>query len=179
LPSELNNALLSLSAIIKGSMHPGYIVTANSVTLGVTRRNQAGYKQIKLQPKAGVSGDWSTEPGCFGFPKISGYGAICGHMLVDTGIKYMILGLPVARRPAPIANGTIPNGTRIAIHAPKNTGSALSSDFTVGDGAPATPAAVRWANDKQAFFNTGRNLIAKFRYLFDAGSGKVGFKRSI
>jgi hypothetical protein len=38
------------------------------------------------------------------------------------------------------------------------------------------PTSIRWAAGTAPFDNTGRDPIASYDYLFDDGSGKVGFK---
>ncbi len=107
------NAFLALTDIVKGSMHPGYIVTPASVTLGITRAGKTGYGLIPLQPGGTGPGDWDTEPGCFGFPEISGYTSLCGTMLIDTGINSAILGLPPSQRPPGIQD-VLPAGARFS-----------------------------------------------------------------
>jgi hypothetical protein len=174
-PPELTNAFLALTGIIQGSMHPGYIVTANGVTLGITAADQAGYSEIPLTPGGTGPGDWNTEPGCFAFPAIAGYGPQCGTVLVDTGIASAILGLSQSQRPRSIA-GSIPNGVQIQIALPNTANPAFSYAFTTGDGGAMTPTSIRWANGSAPFVNTGRRPISQYNYLFDDGSGAVGFK---
>ncbi|MBA3716881.1 MAG: hypothetical protein H0W87_01465 [Actinobacteria bacterium] len=174
-PPELTNGFLALTGIVQGSMHPGYIVRAASVTLGLTSAGQAGYSRIPLQPGGTGPGDWNTESGCFGFPQISGYASLCGTMLVDTGINSAILGLARSQRPPSIPD-TIPDGVSINFAAPSTVNPVASYTFTTGSGEPPAPTSVRWAAGSAPFVNTGRNLIARFNYLFDDGSGRVGFK---
>jgi hypothetical protein len=177
LPPELTNAFLALAPIAQGSMHPGYIIRRRSVTLGITTGNQAGFNQLPLTPGGTGPGDWNTEPGCFAFPRLPGYPRQCGTVLVDTGIASAILGLPRARRPASLSS-SIPDGTAIRVEVgPRSGPSALSFGFTTGASAqPLTPKSIRWAAGSQPFVNTGRHPIALYDYLFDAASGRVGFK---
>ncbi len=96
-------------------------------------------------------------------------------MLVDTGINSAILGLARSQRPPSIPD-TIPDGVSINFAAPSTVNPVASYTFTTGSGEPPAPTSVRWAAGSAPFVNTGRNLIARFNYLFDDGSGRVGFK---
>jgi hypothetical protein len=170
---ELTNAFLALQGVIQGSMHPGYVVRSTGVTLGITAADQAGFDEAALTPGGTGPGDWNTKSGCFSFPGISGYGARCGTVLVDTGIASAILALPRSQRPRSIAS-SIPAGERVLVTVGSNP--ILSYGFAVGDGGPTTPTSIRWAGGTTPFVNTGRRLISRNDYLFDAGSGKLGFK---
>jgi hypothetical protein len=176
LPPELNNAFLALKPIIQGSMHPGYIVKKGGVVLGITPHNSGAYHWIHLARSASVPGDWTTEAGCFAFPALAS-SAFCGTMLVDTGISSMILALPKSQRPASLAAANpIPSGTTIRVTASTASGGAVRYQFSNGDLGPMSPVGgIRWALGT-AFINTGRYLIAGYDYLYDAGSGRVGFK---
>jgi hypothetical protein len=175
MPPELDNPFLALTNVIQGSMHPGYVITSDSATLGITAADDAGFSQIRLTPGGTGSGDWNTEPGCFTFPTIAGYPPRCGTVLVDTGIPSAILGLPRSQRPPSIAN-TIPDGAQIGVALPTTSSPVFSYSFAVGDGGPMTPTSIRWAAEKTPFMNTGRRPISGYDYLFDDGSGYVGFK---
>lgn len=179
MPPELTNAFLALTNVIEGSMHPGYIIRSNRVTLGITAGDQAGFSTVALKAGGSGPGDWNTEPGCFSFPKIPGYGPQCGTLLVDTGIASAILGLPKSQRPSSISS-SIPNGERIQIDVASSSAATpiLSYGFTAGVPGPMSPTSIRWAAGMAPFVNTGRRPISRYKYLFDAGSGKVGFKRT-
>jgi hypothetical protein len=97
-------------------------------------------------------------------------------VLVDTGLASAILGLPKPERPKSISS-SIPAHERIdiTIGGPQRS-PILAYGFAVGDRGPTTPTSIRWAGGHAPFVNTGRRLISAYDYLFDAGSGKVGFK---
>jgi hypothetical protein len=177
MPPELTNAFLAITGVSAGAMHPGYIIRRRSVTLGITVRDQAGFNELPLIGGGTGPGDWNTAPGCFSFPRLSTYPRQCGTVLVDTGIASAILGLPKPKRPASMRT-SIPNGTPIRVDVGLRSGpSALSFGFTTGATAqPLTPTSIRWAGGAAPFVNTGRHPIALYDYLFDAGSGKVGFR---
>jgi hypothetical protein len=177
-PPELTNPFLALTSVIQGSMHPGYVISSKGVTLGITSAGTAGFKAVRLAAGGSGPGDWNTEPGCFSFPSISGYAPQCGTVLVDTGIDSAILGLPTAQRPSSIAS-SIPDGEHIQIQLPtaSTANAILSYSFATGDtGNPMAPTSIRWAAGTAPFVNTGRDPISRYDYLFDAGSGKVGFR---
>ena len=102
----------------------------------------------------------------------------CGTVLVDTGIATMIVGLDTAQRP-PTMQHIIPNGTRIRIGIPTFTDSALAYSVTTGAGddtlAPQGKPAARWSRTGP-FVNTGRHVLARYDYLFDADAGHIGFR---
>ena len=177
MPPELTNTFLALTGVAEGSMHPGYIIRKRSVTLGITPGNQVGFDQLPLTVGGTGPGDWNTAPGCFSFPRLSGYSPRCGTVLMDTGIASAILGLPKSQRPASLRS-SIPSGTSIRISVGLGSGpSILSYGFTTGaTNQPQAPTSIRWAGDPKPFVNTGRHPIALYDYLFDDGSGKVGFK---
>ena len=174
-PPELANAFLALKDIVQGSMHPGYIVSATGVTLGITAANGAGFDEAALTAGGTGPGDWGGVAGCFGFPGLVTYQQQCGSVLVDTGIASAILALPLAQRPASMQT-KIPDGTKVAIDVGPSGAPAFTYDFTTGAGSPVTPTSIRWASGSPAFINTGRALIAQHDYLFDAGSGRLGFR---
>jgi hypothetical protein len=177
MPPELTNAFLALTNSIEGSMHTGYIIRPNGVTLGITDADAAGFNTVALTAGGTGPGDWNTEPGCFSFPSISGYNAQCGTVLVDTGIASAILGLPKSLRPSSILT-SIPTGEQLQIDvvASSTVTPILSYNFTTGTASPMAPTSIRWAAGTAPFVNTGRRPISSDDYLFDAGSGKVGFK---
>jgi hypothetical protein len=168
------NPFLQIAAMVRGSMHPGYIVSTSSVTLGLTAENTRGFRFIPLIRNGS---DWLGATGCFGFPGRPGYERMCGTILVDTGIPSMIVSLAAALRP-PDLKTDIPSGTAIAIAAPAFDNAEVSYRFSVGDRGAPTPSAIRWskATGDNAFVNTGRNLIRAYDYLYDAKCGRIGFR---
>ncbi len=169
-----SNPFLQIDAMVRGSMHPGYVVTANSLTLGLTAENARGFRFIPLIRNGA---DWRGAAGCFGFPGRAGYERMCGTILVDTGIPSMIVSRVAALRP-PDLRTDIPTGTAIAIAAPSFDNAVMTYRFSVGDRGALTPSAIRWskAAGDSAFVNTGRNMIRAYDYLYDAKCGRIGFR---
>lgn len=169
-----SNPFLQIDGMVSGSMHPGYIVLQNSVSLGLTTENTRGFRFIPLIRNGA---DWRGAAGCFGFPGRPGHERMCGTILVDTGIPSMIVSRAAALRP-PDLKTDIPSGTAIAIAAPAFDNAVVTYRFSVGDRGALTPSAIRWskATGDNAFVNTGRNLIRAYDYLYDAKCGRIGFR---
>ena len=55
---------------------------------------------------------------------------------------------------------------------------ALRYGYTTGGKGALTPTSIRWAAGSPPFINTGRKVISRYDYLFDAGSGLLGFQRA-
>jgi len=168
------NAFLQIESMARGSMHAGYIISNNAVTLGLTTENTRGFQFIPLVRNGS---DWRGAPGCFGFPDRPGYKRICGTVLVDTGIPSMIVSRAAALRP-PGMKTDIPSGTAMSIAAPAFDDAVIGYTFSAGDRGALTPSAIRWskAAGNSAFVNTGRNVIRAYDYLYDAKCGRVGFR---
>jgi len=168
------NAFLQIDSMVRGSMHAGYIVSNNAVTLGLTTGNTRGFQFIPLTRNGS---DWRGAPACFGFRDRPGYKRICGTVLVDTGIPSMIVSRAAALRP-PGMTSAIPSGTAMTIAAPAFDNAVMRYSFSVGDRGALTPSAIRWskATGNGAFVNTGRNVIRAYDYLYDAKCGRVGFR---
>jgi hypothetical protein len=168
------NAFLQIDSMARGSMHAGYIISNNAVTLGLTAENTRGFQFIPLV-RNGI--DWRGAPGCFAFPGRPGFERICGTILVDTGIPSMIVSRAAALRP-PGMKTNIPSGTAMSIAAPAFANAVMRYTFSVGDRGALTPSAIRWskATGNSAFVNTGRNVIRAYDYLYDAKCGRVGFR---
>lgn len=169
-----SNAFLQMAPMLRGDMHPGYIIARDGITVGLTAENTRGFAFIQLSRGPH---DWLGAPGCFGFPDRPGYRNICGTILVDTGIASMIVSRARGLRPADIRSA-IPAGTAIEIAAPALGRPVMQYRFSVNDRTPLSPTAIRWSNaaGNGAFVNTGRNLIRGYDYLYDAKCGRVGFR---
>jgi hypothetical protein len=170
LKSPLQNVLLQLSAIVRGTMHPGYILANDSLTVGIDRTNAAGYAFTSLAPFPGRTGDWQTPPGCIGF---NGGKFQCGTMLLDVGIDTMFVSAPT---PGPV--------NEISIAAPDTTNPSLAYSFAYPVEPGATPPApnprasvpiVFQKPGAAPSFNTGRGPLAIRSYLFDSACGRTGF----
>ncbi len=161
-----SNLFLSIADMSAHRMHPGYIIAADSITLGLTQANTKGFRYTSL---VRANGDWKTAPGCFGFVGRPGFENICGTILVDTGLPSMILSRARPLRP-PGMQDSIPRGTRLTFGIPDLTNGAMNYSADAG--------AIRWSNatGSDAFANTGRAPLRRYDYLYDSGCGRVGFR---
>ncbi|WP_429428326.1 hypothetical protein [Nocardia sp. GAS34] len=180
-PAAEVDPFLELQAMQDGTARRGYIITRNSVTLGLTAADPTSFDQVTLARPTGSAGlpsDWGAAPGCFALPDY-GNDERCGTILVDTGIATMIVGPGPAGRP-PALRTAIPNGTRIRIGLPAFSDPALTYTMTTGATndslAPQGDPAARWSRSGP-FVNTGRHLLAGYDYLFDADTGHIGFRK--
>jgi len=180
------NPFLQLVDIRAGRMVPGYIISEDRITLGITAQNTTGFRYVALRRNPKRPDDWAAAPGCYGFPAIPGFGYACGTILVDTGIRGMILRMPQHRRPVALSSSesksALPLGTVISVAVPSPETALLSYQFTYEPSAdpdpPIAPTSVRWSSlGETIFINTGRDVLAEYDYLYDAGSGRVGFRR--
>jgi hypothetical protein len=180
-PSE--NAFLRLTDTQGGTdINPGYILSTQGVTLGITPGDSAGFNPVTLTPNATVAGDWNPEPGCYQFTSLPGSPQFCGNLLLDVGIGEMFMDLPFDQRPAGSydSNNKVPDGLEMNILAGSPTQPAMSYDFSVVQ--PPTqpvgpaPTFAQWINDANVFVNTGRRPLLSFDYLFAGQCGEVGFK---
>ncbi|MCQ4083531.1 hypothetical protein NGB36_23770 [Streptomyces sp. RB6PN25] len=179
-PTAADNPFLQLTAMHDGIARPGYIITRNNVTLGLTPNERASFHTTRLAkalPPNGTGARIWSMPGCFAIPDYGDH-AHCGSILFDTGISRMIVGLPAAERPTALATA-IRNRTRIRIDIPSLTHPAFGYITSVGDPsepiAPQGEPAASWAADT-AFVNTGRELLAEYDYAYDAPSHRAGFR---
>jgi hypothetical protein len=163
----LESTFMQLADVVEGSMHPGFILTPNELTIGINATNAAPFPMVTLSPFPGRTGDWSGPPACVTFN--SSGSPECGSMLLDIGINSMFLS---AQHPSGVSN--------ISIVSPNEQSPLLSYRFNPANPSPTPPAPtkVAWvaANGSSVFVNTGRDALAAANYLYDAGCGKVGFE---
>lgn len=155
----------------EGPRRKGYILTPEGVHIGLTRANTRGdFRFIKLERQPDRP-DWAGTPACI---TLNGQQPpACGSMLLDTGVGVSYMTVPASQAGGG-SSGPLQDGTQVAISA---GGEPLYS-FTVGDGAPTTPAMVHlWVSDSRTpFVNTSFHLLNGFDMLYDAEGGWVGFR---
>ena len=153
----------------------GYIVGSQAIEAGLTSLNTAGFAFVPLNWNP-TAKDWRQPLGSLGLP---GGFAVDLPVLMDTGLNEMLLWLGVNERPPALANLTrFPNNVAVSIVVPPAGGvtePALQYTFITGDtNQPMAPAQVEWRNGHG--INTGRNVLAGADYLYDAASGRIGFR---
>lgn len=140
------------------SLAPAYLFTDRSIVLGAESTDEAGFSATHL---ARASTDWAPPSGCFAV----GGSRYCGTVLIDTGLGYAIARVPQSARPSGARAGSF---WTIAIDVPAS-GAALSA-------REVTKA--RWSSGHGLpFLNTGRALLGSYDYLYDAASGRIGFRK--
>jgi hypothetical protein len=177
--SAINPFLHTLDSAGK-PMRAAYIIRNNAIILGADASDETSFESIALTRSS--SGDWNGLAGCFSISSAT----YCGSILMDTGIKSMILSVSKAKRPKDMRD-KIAAGTAIDVWAPAGT-KTFSVHAVVGAKADAAatkhaigPSSARWSDGKGTtyFINTGRTVLEMYDYLYDSVTGKVGFyKRS-
>ncbi len=175
---QSDNPFLNLEAMRGGTMPRRYVLTTSTILLGGKATLPKGFHTLSLaistRGHGGAPNDWRRPSGCYSLssPDNQHFGPVCTKLLVDTGLPEMILTLPRQRRPgAFLCDAQCPDGIRVALRA----GNALDWDFTTGD--QSAPGYVRWGlNGSTTQINTGRELLTRYDYLYDADRGGVGFR---
>lgn len=204
---KARNPFLNLVQMHAGSISQGYIISASGITLGVSERALQGFSLIPLQREAANAAggaDWQAPNACASFPASGSDYQVCGKLLPDTGITYMML-TPTKQPPAPAklqqkpatpakpasaASGqtsdssattslVVPEGTPMTLAIGPTGHPVFSYDFKVGGTTPATPDGVQWRaalDAPPAHINSGRHVLAATDYAYDAACGHAGFR---
>jgi hypothetical protein len=173
------NPLLQLSYRGTG-LGQGYIISTQSIEVGLTAESTAGFPFIPLtrntsnsdwaQPSASVSLEGDFGPDVF---------SVDSTILMDTGITEMILWLSADHTPNLPKHARFPPGVNVTVAAPprdQEATPALQYSFVTGDtDRQMAPAWVEWRLGHG--INTGRNVLAGADYLYDAAAGRIGFRR--
>jgi hypothetical protein len=171
------------------SMRPGYIVSTQGITLGLTSKNTRGFVFMSLEPGLTHTEDprdWAMAKMCF---SINDEGINCGLVLVDTGIAQMYIraevgtSIPTVRIPNPNPNGQakmvkrVTPGTKITVGLPSLDRPAVSYSFVVGDKRPIEPSYIfPQLPERPPYVNTGRHLLFGYSIAFDAVGGRFGLR---
>ncbi|KAB7773145.1 hypothetical protein CEK69_05185 [Xanthomonas sp. LMG 12462] len=187
------NPFLNLVQMREQRMSPGYIVSARGITLGVSQAALQGFAMVPLQrgaATAGVPSDWQAPTACASFPGSGSDYRVCGKLLPDTGVSYMMLN-PVVPPATPESlqhttdlaghpTRVVPDATQLRLDVVDAKGQPVFGyAFAVGDGKAATPDSVQWRGPLKtppAHLNSGRHLLAAGDYAYDAACGHAGFR---
>ena len=197
------NPLLNLTAMQKGHMIGGYILTQNGVVLGLTAANTAinpnlpgvsNYAFEKLVPTGltqipGSPPDWQPATGSVSINSVSD---TFGQAVIDIGIGDMLVGPPT-----PVSSTTpVPAGFNASVALLGLPPGTAGYNFITGDSTGTNPLAPTVSHDaptganfspyqeiaypgnhkRFAFLNTGINPLNAFNYLYDAQNGYLGLQ---
>ncbi|MBB5884627.1 hypothetical protein DYQ93_07555 [Xanthomonas sp. LMG 8992] len=189
------NPFLNLAQMRAQRMSPGYIVSAKGITLGVSKQALAGFAMVPLQRGAATAtapSDWQAPSACASFPGSGSDYRVCGKLLPDTGVSYMMLN-PVVPPATPDSlqqtvqmtghpTRVVPDATQLRLDVVDARGQPVFGyGFAVGDGKAATPDSVQWRGPLKtppAHINSGRHLLAAGNYAYDAACGHAGFRKT-
>jgi len=182
------NAFLNISQMKEGSMTAGFILSQDHVQLGLTPTT-VGYAYTDLlptgytQPEPNVSPDWQAPTGTLG---INGETSGTGQVVVDIGINTGILTLP-GQPTSGTASFTEANPLTVNL---LNSNGAVSYQINDAEDNYLNPTEISWFAPldgdfsenqppmQDQFFNTGRNVLNAFDFLYDGENGFVGLKPS-
>lgn len=182
------NAFLNISQMAEGTMTAGYILTQDHVQLGLTPTT-TGYAYTNLlptgytQPQPNVSPDWQAPTGTL---ETGGQTYGTGQVVVDIGINTGILTLP-GQPTSGTANFT--NANPLVVNLINSNG-AVSYQINNSPDNYLNPTEISWFAPldgdfsenqppmEDQFFNTGRNVLNVFDFLYDGENGYVGLKPS-
>ncbi|KDQ16772.1 hypothetical protein BOTBODRAFT_30676 [Botryobasidium botryosum FD-172 SS1] len=174
IPNDIN-PFLRLTEMASGTMTPGFILTPQSIILGITAANSAGFDFVDLQ-SSGT--EWVAPYVTIAVPSaaITIYGA---ELLIDTGLDYSIVQAPQNVQPpcASNANGAcrVANGQKFVLTIP----GLPKPLYTFRTGGRDAPQSVSWRHNLhngEPFINTGMYALREFDYLYDAQAGRLGFQ---
>jgi hypothetical protein len=180
------NAFFNLPQMQAGAMLPGYIVGQTAVQLGLTATT-SGFAYTDLvptgyaRPAADIVPDWQAPTGTLGYGGQE-YGT--GQIVVDIGINSGILTLP--GQPQSGA-ATFSAESPLVVNL-LNSAGAVRYTINGAAGNYLDPTSVSWFAPlpgnfsenrppfQDQFFNTGRNVINAFDFLYDGLNGYAGLR---
>lgn len=179
--NQFYNGFLNLTEMQNGTMRPGYVMSAQGVTLGLDS-TVSGYAYTDLAPTGLTQGgqtapDWQPASGTLTSGTTT-YGV--GPIVLDMGYGGGILTLPGFAPPGTVTDSITVNllnsngAVRYEVDPTKGRTNLMNPDSIdlfnplAGNYSQNTPPL------SGQFFNTGRPAFAGLDYLFDAGSGYLG-----
>ena len=179
------NAFFNLGAMTDGTMLPGFIVQKEQVQLGLTA-STTGFAYTQLLPTGyaqppGVVPDWQAPMGTLQY---GGVEYESGQVVVDIGINSGILTLPGQPQSG---TATLSPSNPLVVNL-FNSGGAVSYLINGEPGNYLDPTSTSWFAPlpgdfsenqpplQDQFFNTGRNVINAFDFLYDGLNGYAGLK---
>ena len=181
------NAFLNLSSMTNGSMVAGYILKTNGVQLGLTTSTtNFAYTQLLPTGLTNASAlhtvpDWQAPTGNI---VENGETNATGQVVVDIGIGHAILTLPgqtngYTNNP-PVSVQLINSGGAVGYTITTNGSNLLNpqDQDTNGNVSLFPPLGGNFSENQPPtsdyFFNTGRNVLNAFDFLYDGKNDYVG-----
>jgi hypothetical protein len=158
----------------------GYIVSTTNIEVGLTGANSENFVFVPLE-RNDSNEDWEQPVGSVKLDSALGGDSVTFNstILMDTGIPEMILWIDGNSAPFKLPSGQpFPAGITAIVSwrdPDQDTEPALDYTFVTGDETQSmAPSFVEWR--KGDGINTGRNVLAGYDYLYDAKSGRIGFR---
>ncbi len=181
------NAFLNLSTMTNGSMVAGYILKTNGIQLGLTA-STTNFAYTQLLP-TGLTNDaslhtvpdWQAPTGTL---VEGGQTNATGQVVVDIGIGHAIMTLPgqtngYLTNPA-LGVDLLNSGGAVGYNITTNPANLLNPQFQGNPGNVSLfpPLDGNFSENQSPtsdyFFNTGRNVLNAFDFLYDGQNGFVG-----
>jgi hypothetical protein len=188
-PVSLANPFLQIEAMINGTgpkLDPGFIIDwqKQTITLGLDSTLKQGFNFINLKPKQPATMGWTAPLVTVELPDAN-ITLENASLLIDSGLTDSFIQAPKNDNP-PLVHATshVADGQVVQISVPASaTEPALPLySFTTGVANTNPPDVVFWEHSEinnqilPNFVNTGRHVLQKLQYLYDAGQGQLGFK---
>ena len=191
--SPLMNTLLQQNAIVTGTdLFAGYKLTKSLLQVGLGASNTldftaGNFQQLTPFSSNGSSaatlnrlGDWNSPNGCVSF---DGAACVQGGLLIDVGIRYMILngfGSGAANAKSIGLSFLGANGTNSAVTAATLSFKPIYGGPPTPPSVKATPPAPSYVNLRNGStrpdINTGIHPLYGMDYLYDEVCGRAGFR---
>lgn len=180
------NAFLNISQMTAGEMLPGFVIQKDQVQLGLTSTT-TGFAYTNLlptgysQPAEDIVPDWQAPTGTLLY---GGQEYATGQIVVDSGINSGILTLPGQPESG---TATFSTESPLVVNLLNSQG-AVSYVINGVEGNYLDPTSIAWFAPlpgnfsenqppmQEQFFNTGRNVINAFDFLYDGLNGYAGLK---
>jgi len=186
--NQIYNAFLNLATMRNGSMEAGYILKTNGVQLGLTETTtNFAYTQLlptglTNDPSLHTTPDWQAPTGQVVY---NGQTNPTGQVVIDIGIGSSILTLPTMTNGnlsnPPLSINLINSGGAVGYNITTNSDNLLNPQFDKDSSNNVQlfpPLAGNYSENQSPsnnyFFNTGRDVLNGFDFLYDGQNGYVG-----
>ncbi|KAE8451682.1 hypothetical protein EG329_003139 [Mollisiaceae sp. DMI_Dod_QoI] len=172
--------IVSIGGNLPVHFRPGYIITKEGITIGLTKTNMEGMRYVQLptinttMPRNPY--DWGAIPACM---SVGGAPCSIGTALLDTGLSNSYITLPSNASVATSPGTTLlVNGSEVKIEfgAPIVAADEFIVGQNISGGVAPTKVSVTLSDTRIPFVNTGRHVYRAWEVAFDAVLGRVGFR---